>query len=254
MISMGYSKEQQEQGQTANIGTDTYIMLHVQGAKSPIIFRPKQRITLGRHHDLTPRKPDIDLIPYGAHDQGVSRIHAAIVYKNDEIYIMDMGSCNGTWLNADRLVAGKPHLMNDGDELRLGRLRIKVGIKVRAAMPEQYDSTDDTSDIPAIRRQRGAGMLPQPTGFEADYTSEGKEETLLIPELQQDRECKLPNFVEQVGRNKQAGEYHFDDPYNDPTSIEPHDIGDSDDEATVTKPEQLEQNAQFVRPLRRPQQ
>jgi len=72
--------------------------------------------------------PDIDL---DAHDgeAKVSRKHARILFQNGQYMIEDLGSTNGTFVNRGRrLIPGNPHLLNDGDEIIVGKtfLRFQV--------------------------------------------------------------------------------------------------------------------------------
>lgn len=65
--------------------------------------------------------PDVDL---DAHDPEakVSRRHARILYKNNRFMIEDLGSTNGTYVNRGRrLLPGTSHLLNDGDEIIVGK-------------------------------------------------------------------------------------------------------------------------------------
>jgi DNA-binding winged helix-turn-helix (wHTH) protein len=50
---------------------------------------------------------------------GVSRRHARLVVTREEATVEDLASKNGTFVREQRLVA--PHLLRDGDTLRLGR-------------------------------------------------------------------------------------------------------------------------------------
>ena len=36
--------------------------------------------------------------------------------------IMDRSSANGTYVNGERLIPNDPHVLRDGDEIRLGKL------------------------------------------------------------------------------------------------------------------------------------
>lgn len=72
--------------------------------------------------------PDVDL---DAHDPEakVSRKHARILSRGDQFMIEDLGSTNGTFVNRGRrLIPGNPHILNDGDELIVGKtfLRFQV--------------------------------------------------------------------------------------------------------------------------------
>ena len=84
-------------------------------------------ITVGRNSDIPDDSmPDVDLSGFGAGDQGVSRKHIKIKRKNILIYVADLGSTNGTLLNGRRLIPNAERLLRNGDELQLGRLKVKV--------------------------------------------------------------------------------------------------------------------------------
>ena len=65
--------------------------------------------------------PDIDL---DAHDPEakVSRRHARIIHEKGRYMVEDLGSTNGTFVNRGRrLLPGTAHLLNDGDEIIVGK-------------------------------------------------------------------------------------------------------------------------------------
>ena len=55
--------------------------------------------------------------------KGVSRLHAKISGKNDGIYIMDMNSTNGTYLNGELLVPGKEYRLELGDMVSFAKVQ-----------------------------------------------------------------------------------------------------------------------------------
>jgi pSer/pThr/pTyr-binding forkhead associated (FHA) protein len=60
----------------------------------------------------------------------ISRAHAAIGYDKDGFFMQDLGSTNGTRVN------GKQEAriaLSDGDELRLGKLRLRITVPVEGA-------------------------------------------------------------------------------------------------------------------------
>ena len=73
--------------------------------------------------------PDVDLAPYGAAEQGVSRRHAVIRRGEDTLTLVDLGSTNGTHLNGQRLIPHQPRVLRDGDEVRLGKLVFHIFFK-----------------------------------------------------------------------------------------------------------------------------
>jgi len=56
------------------------------------------------------------------HDEGVSRAHARIVVHGDEIFIEDLDSRNGTFVNGERVRGRAP--LADGDKIQVGRTTI----------------------------------------------------------------------------------------------------------------------------------
>ena len=55
-------------------------------------------------------------------DATVSRKHAVIVRRDDDVVILDDRSKNGVWVNGDRVSEAR---LGDGDEIRLGRVPLK---------------------------------------------------------------------------------------------------------------------------------
>ena len=56
----------------------------------------------------------------------ISRAHVAIGYlAGDGFFIQDLGSTNGTLLNGSKTQRAT---LSDGDELQMGKLRLRVGI------------------------------------------------------------------------------------------------------------------------------
>jgi len=70
---------------------------------------------------------DVILDAFNAEALGVSRRHIKIVRKHNLTYFSDMGSKNGTFLNACPVPGGSQRILRDRDELRLGHLKLKVG-------------------------------------------------------------------------------------------------------------------------------
>ncbi|MCW2994197.1 MAG: hypothetical protein JWQ18_1692 [Conexibacter sp.] len=69
------------------------------------------RMTIGR-------RPDSDVF---LDDVTVSRDHALIVRRGDELHLDDLGSLNGTYVNRRRI---ESHHLADGDELQIGKYKL----------------------------------------------------------------------------------------------------------------------------------
>ena len=68
----------------------------------------------------------IDLAQLDADKRGVSRQHCQLERRGDYLFVTDLNSTNGTYLNGTRLVAYAPHRLADGDRLILGMLHCMV--------------------------------------------------------------------------------------------------------------------------------
>ena len=111
---------------TASLGGAQKLLLHVRGYDTPLVVPLAERLIIGRRNAETGEVPDINLDEYGAREQGVSRQHAMIVQEADGLKVMDLGSANHTFINGQRLITHQARILRDGDELRLGRLVMRV--------------------------------------------------------------------------------------------------------------------------------
>jgi pSer/pThr/pTyr-binding forkhead associated (FHA) protein len=57
-------------------------------------------------------------------DRFASGVHARVFERNGELWLEDLGSTNGTWLNDDRLVA--PTRLQRGDRVKVGSTVLEV--------------------------------------------------------------------------------------------------------------------------------
>ncbi|KAI8082907.1 SMAD/FHA domain-containing protein [Halteromyces radiatus] len=82
-------------------------------------LQPGTICTLGRHTENKAQQHKLIL-----KSKVVSRQHAEIWMEKDKVYIRDIGSSSGTFLNATRLsprnTVSEPYLLHDGDSLRIG--------------------------------------------------------------------------------------------------------------------------------------
>ena len=64
------------------------------------------------------RSPDAEVF---LDDVTVSRNHALLVRRRDGLYVDDLGSLNGTYVNRHRI---ESHKLTDGDELQVGKYKL----------------------------------------------------------------------------------------------------------------------------------
>ena len=89
----------------------------------------RTEFTLGRSAEGQPIVPDVDLSPYKAYANGVSRLHAVLKLILERFFIMDLGSSNGTYLNGSRLPPYVETPLAHGDVVFLGKLKMQVLIE-----------------------------------------------------------------------------------------------------------------------------
>ena len=77
---------------------------------------------IGREDPISNVYPDVNLVPYGGEEGGVSRRHAQIVRRGGEYAIEDLNSVNYTFVNRQKVLPGAAQPLQDGDEIRLGRV------------------------------------------------------------------------------------------------------------------------------------
>jgi hypothetical protein len=93
------------------------------------VIKPGERKMLGRLCPFTHKRPDIELDSLEALDYGVSRTHAQLDYTQSWLQLIDMDSANGTFVNGQRLLVDRPHLLRNRDRIRLGRLPLELRLE-----------------------------------------------------------------------------------------------------------------------------
>ena len=105
---------------------DAWASVHLVDSGQILPLADRTEFTLGRVSESQPIMPDIDLTPYQAYASGVSRLHAVIRREREQVFVMDLGSSNGTYLNGKRLKSNTNQALNHGDMLSLGKLKIQI--------------------------------------------------------------------------------------------------------------------------------
>jgi pSer/pThr/pTyr-binding forkhead associated (FHA) protein len=104
-----------------------FILYYAEGEE--ILNLPDQEeFTIGRIVEGQVITPDVDLNPYDAFDMGVSRLHATIRIdeKKNKVFVVDLGSANGSSVNGYEIPANSEVPLNHGDLLSLGKFNLKV--------------------------------------------------------------------------------------------------------------------------------
>jgi hypothetical protein len=89
-------------------------------------FPAAAEAVVGRADPVSNFTPTLDLGPYGALENGVGRRHVRIFVQQGGVFVEDLDSTNGSFLNNTRLTPRQPQPLRTGDELRVGTLKLRV--------------------------------------------------------------------------------------------------------------------------------
>ena len=135
------------------------VTLHVLSTRQQLHIAIQDKLILGRCAEPeTDGTPNIDLSPFLGYQLGVSRRHLMLVrQENDDILAFDLSSSNGSFINGQRMSGHKGHALQDGDELMLGSLAIRVyfrneipfaHLQTRQLIPVQLETEDEFETSP----------------------------------------------------------------------------------------------------------
>ena len=105
------------------------VTLHILDTGQFLPLVGQESFTLGRLSQGQSHGPDIDLTDYNAYMQGVSRVHASINIEKGRVYLIDLGSVNGTRVNGTRLEPHAARPLQNGDIVILGKLKLQTIIR-----------------------------------------------------------------------------------------------------------------------------
>jgi CheY-like chemotaxis protein len=130
------------------------------GTATTVQTQVREAMIVGRSDMGSGFRPEIDLMPFDAFNRGVSRRHALITVKNNRLFLRDLNSTNGTFVNGTPCGAGQEIRLRHGDEVQLGRLRMQMTFAVVPAVG--VDQTTEMAMLPpdaAVRRGSGQRVL-----------------------------------------------------------------------------------------------
>ena len=130
-------------------------------------------VTVGRRSDCQLRI---------ANDK-VSRQHCQIVVDGDVVRIRDLGSANKTYVNGRPLIPGLPQDLNEGDEIVLGSVRLKVD---RHGKVGKSSKPEASAAAPAVTA--AAAVATAAVADAAEETPEDDDAATMLMDLSGDAE------------------------------------------------------------------
>ncbi len=124
--SLQESTASQARRSAVTLAEGMLLMIDIVGSGSPMYITPKAEMVVGRRDPATNTTPDIDLSPHAAYQMGVSRHHVLLRWKDEQLTLLDLDSRNGTFLNSKKTIPNQPYKLHDGDELRLGKMTLRI--------------------------------------------------------------------------------------------------------------------------------
>jgi hypothetical protein len=120
-----------ERGETSKVPTEEItsplgLKLTILSSGRDVEVPLTKGVSIGRLDPASASFPEVDLASEGGTERGISRRHAKITKHGREVFIEDLGSLNGTFLNRKKLTPYLPQVLKSGDELQLGKLILRV--------------------------------------------------------------------------------------------------------------------------------
>lgn len=107
----------------------TVLRLSVGGHQRQIVLDITGEMIVGRGDASSGYQPEVDLTPYGGYRLGLSRRHAKFTRQENRLYLVDMGSRNGTAINDRPVPPDSPQTLKDGDDVRFGNLVVRLSFQ-----------------------------------------------------------------------------------------------------------------------------
>jgi NADPH-dependent 2,4-dienoyl-CoA reductase/sulfur reductase-like enzyme/pSer/pThr/pTyr-binding forkhead associated (FHA) protein len=111
-------------------------------------------------------------------DRAVSHLHAQITRHDGQLYLRDLGSSGGTWVGATRVTV--PHLLCDGDQIRVGGTELTFRCEKRGAAPQVPQTGAPLGPRQALLEVRTGRSPPMTFELEGPSATIGRDPTSKI--------------------------------------------------------------------------
>lgn len=104
------------------------IHLKIGAGKHEVEVKLDKVVNIGRVDPTSAIFPEVDLTDEGLSSKSVSRRHARILKRENSVFLEDLGSVNGTFINGKKLDPYITEILSDGDVLQVGKIPIEIEI------------------------------------------------------------------------------------------------------------------------------
>lgn len=126
----------------STVTTRWQALLQLTGSNQGLLaFEFLDDVIVGRDSDVSDA-PDLDMSILDAQNLGVSRRHAMFRPTDNHLYLIDLGSTNGTLVNGYPIGAGRAHPLSKGDHISFAKLNMDVGRLDKVPGEKPRPSTD----------------------------------------------------------------------------------------------------------------
>lgn len=112
--------------QMPNPPTWRIIFQSIESSGTTIGVDVRDPTTIGRSSSEDDELPGLDLANFSAFKSGVSRQHAVLIPTQEALYLVDMKSRNGTWLNGHFVEPDRRYALNAGDRVEFGLFKLRI--------------------------------------------------------------------------------------------------------------------------------
>ena len=180
-------------------------------------FSPGTRFTFQKPIILMGRKLDrrkqINELAIPDPEKMISKEHAKLMYRreDDELYLMDRHSTNGTYMGAARMEPDTPRLVKSGDEFSIHHHLFRIEIEGKPVSGKTGISVDDEGTRldgfgeDAEERASAGNDGPRPAAGTGDPRGHGPETG---PELEESMSAQARDEVEPMENEADTGSEH----------------------------------------------
>lgn len=121
-VLIGGGQEEKKKDTIVEENYNKYLYLEsMEKGKYKPIYMDKQSVVLGTMPDSC---------NYTLKERGISRMHAKLMKKADGLYLLDLNSTNGTYLNGEMLESGRDYKLEEGDMVTFALSEFYVASKI----------------------------------------------------------------------------------------------------------------------------